>query len=218
MLAIDNLNKAIMITMPTMLYIASSSRIRHQLLNEAQIPFKIIEHNADERSISWNGPIENITLAVTQLKMDSIDLDPTTFPKEIILLTADTLTADTDGNLYGKPADLNEAIAMIKQLRKGSVVTTAFCLEKRVYKENAWHIVAKQAEAVSAQCEFSLSDEEILEYFTKQPSALLAAGALTIEGYGNQFLKSVTGSYSAILGLPMFELRNALNKLNSKNL
>ncbi len=196
-----------------MLYIASSSRIRHLLLNEAQIPYKVIEHQADERSISWQGPIEEIALSISQLKMNSIQLDPTIFPNEVILLTADTLTADNNGNLYGKPEDLQEAIHMVKTLRRGSVVTTAFCLEKRVYKEKAWHIVAKHAEAVTAQCEFILSDEEILEYFTKQPSALLAAGALTIEGYGNQFLKSVHGSYSTILGLPMYELKMALRSL-----
>lgn len=194
-----------------MLYLASQSRIRHQLLQEAQIAFSIIEHTAKERSISWAGPIEAVAMAISQFKIASIKLETNKYPLDIILLTADTLTADLDGNTYGKPADLQEAIEMVKQLRKGSVVTTAFCLEKRSFKNDEWHIDAQHCQAVTARCEFILEDHEIMDYFEKQPSALQAAGALTIEGYGNQFLKSIEGSYSTILGLPMFELKNALN-------
>jgi septum formation protein len=201
-----------------MLYLASQSRIRHQLLQEAQIPFIVIDHNADERSISWTGPIEAVATAISQLKMASIQLDSNKFPHEVILLTADTLTADLEGNLYGKPADLQEAIEMVKQLRKGSVVSTAFCLQKRSFKNGIWDIAAQYCQAVTARCEFILQDHEVMDYFSKQPSALQAAGALTIEGYGNQFLKSVNGSYSTILGLPMFELQQALNKFNGNNL
>jgi predicted house-cleaning NTP pyrophosphatase (Maf/HAM1 superfamily) len=36
------------------------------------------------------------------------------------------------------------------------------------------------------------------------------SGALAIEGFGEQFVREVSGSYSAILGLPMYQLRKAL--------
>ena len=39
------------------------------------------------------------------------------------------------------------------------------------------------------------------------------SGGISVEGYGAQFLQTVDGSYSAILGLPMYELRLALEKL-----
>ncbi len=42
---------------------------------------------------------------------------------------------------------------------------------------------------------------------------LKIAGALHVEGYGSQFIKSIEGSYTAIIGLSMFELRKALQQL-----
>ncbi len=47
-------------------------------------------------------------------------------------------------------------------------------------------------------------------YKSKFPGA---SGAVAIEDYGAQFLKTVDGSHSAIIGLPLFELREALDEL-----
>lgn len=49
--------------------------------------------------------------------------------------------------------------------------------------------------------------------FLEQPFVYNSAGALFVEGFGAQFVKEVNGSYSAIIGLPMFEVREALEQI-----
>ena len=55
--------------------------------------------------------------------------------------------------------------------------------------------------------------EEWIDIYLEKSVGLRASGAIAIEDFGEQFLKSVSGSYSAIVGLPMFELREALSQL-----
>jgi len=45
---------------------------------------------------------------------------------------------------------------------------------------------------------------------------MYCCGAGMVEGFGASFLKSINGSYSAVIGLPLFELRDALKKLDFK--
>ncbi len=66
---------------------------------------------------------------------------------------------------------------------------------------------------MQAYYEFEVPEECIVRYLAVS-YGMKAAGAITIEGYGAQFLKKVEGSYSAIIGLPLFELREALQKLD----
>ena len=58
---------------------------------------------------------------------------------------------------------------------------------------------------------FVIPDEWIEIYLKHSLLALSASNAIAVEGYGAQFLTAVNGSYSAIVGLPMFELRQALS-------
>ena len=48
-----------------------------------------------------------------------------------IVLTADTMSTDLDGVVHGKPVSRQDAIHKIKTLRRGGVVATAFCLDKK---------------------------------------------------------------------------------------
>ena len=57
-----------------------------------------------------------------------------------------------------------------------------------------------------------MPDNWIDIYLEKTPY-LDVSGGMAIEKYGNQFLKTVQGSYSTIIGLPLFEVREALEKL-----
>jgi predicted house-cleaning NTP pyrophosphatase (Maf/HAM1 superfamily) len=53
-------------------------------------------------------------------------------------------------------------------------------------------------------------------YFEKTPFFLNISAGCAVEGFGQSFLKSVNGSYTGILGLPLFELRQALKTLGFK--
>jgi len=124
---------------------------------------------------------------------------------------------DAQGTLYGKPKDKQDAIRLIKLLRHGSSMCTAFCVEKRKKGDNGWNVVQKVSKVVSTSYVFDIPDAWIENYLQHTPQYLNISGAITVEGYGEQFLKSINGSYSAILGLPVCELREALEELGFFN-
>jgi len=132
------------------------------------------------------------------------------------VLTADTMSHDKMGTVHAKPVDRADAIEKIKATRQGSFLCTAYCLDKKVWRSGKWELQERVADVVSAEFIFYISDEWIDTYLEKTPF-LNVSGGIAVEQYGNQFLKTVSGSYSTIIGLPLFELRESLEKLGFFN-
>ena len=195
------------------LLLASSSFSRQKLLRECGIPFELIQQDADESACDWGMAIEKVVASIARHKMDHAQIP---HGKEVgqvaYVLTADTLTKDVHGTLCGKPQSREEAIAMIKTAREGSSVCTAFCLDKREWDGAEWQIVRRIERDDRADLLFSIPDEWIGTYFANS-IGLKVSSAIAIEEFGQQFLRSVNGSYSTIVGLPMPELRESLHEL-----
>lgn len=197
------------------LFLASDSVMRKQLLKNMGIYFQTIAHQASEY-ITQGKSLQEMALEIAMLKMKHIQL-PSIDNNIVYVLTADTMGQNAQGNLYGKPRDKQDAIRLIKELRHGSSVCTAFCLEKREKSDNEWKVVQTISKAVTTEYVFAIPDERIEDYLQHTPQYLNISGAITVEGYGEQFLKSLNGSYSTILGLPVCELREALEQLEFFN-
>jgi septum formation protein len=208
------------------LFLASASRARKKLLEEAGIACTCAHHTADERSCPWTGKLEDLTGRLAQLKMAHVVLPAGAFDGQIcFVLTADTLTRalaageeHNDAPIIGKPQDHADAIAIIKRVRDGITCTTGFCLERRVWCDGVWQTQQQYTGFASGWCSLAIADDEIEDYFVhlKKYSGynyLALAGAFSITGYGMQFLKEVRGSYSAILGLPMLEIQVGLKEI-----
>jgi len=199
--------------MKHILYVGSESQSRRKLLEEAQIPFILATHSADETKCDWSGSLRETVERIALYKMEHIVLPSGKKEGDICFaLTADTLSQSLDGSLRGKPIDKADAIEKIKLSRGGATVGTAFCLDKKVYRSDKWIGSKRITQYVDAKYEFDVPDEWIDTYL-KKSFGLRASGAIAIEEYGQQFLKWIDGSYSTIVGLPMFELREALEKL-----
>ena len=127
----------------------------------------------------------------------------------IFLLTADTLV-NSAGHILGKPEDFEDAKRMLKLISKEPILVTTGCVvEKRVFNSK-WQIESQTKLIVSATVEYCLEDKEIEPYLNMVPGAMTCCGAATIEGIGENFLKNINGSYSTVIGLPIYEVRNAL--------
>ncbi len=195
------------------LYFGSKSEPRKMLLEEAQIPFTIVSQNADESQCDWGLPLPQLVLSIALYKMQHVVLPNGKHEGDIcFVLTADTMSHDKTGKIHGKPVDSADAIAKIKATREGSFLCTAFCLDRKIWRNGAWQIEERVADIVSAEFSFIIPDEWIDVYLEKVPF-LDVSGGIAVERYGNQFLKVVHGSYSTIIGLPLFEVRQALEKL-----
>ncbi len=196
------------------LYLASASLSRQKILSEIGIPFIAVGHTADESSCDVIESLEERVSAVSKLKMEHAQLPvPFSARSVIYVLSADTLTRAPDGVIYGKPYNRDEArkILLIKHERP-SFTTTSFCLDKKVADGDYWKTIKRIQRTVSGQT-ISHVPEEWIDTYLDLSGALGASGALAIEGLGSLFVKEVSGSYSAVRGLPVFELREALEEI-----
>lgn len=196
------------------LFLASTSSSRKNLLSESRIPFCVIEQSADEAQCDWNLPLSQVVQNIAAYKMQRLVLPLGTQEGQIcFVLTADTLSQDkSDNALQGKPVDRADAIDKIKRARAGTRLCTAFCLHKYEWRAGEWHLVAARQECVQSDYLFYVPDS-LIDWYLDNSIGMSASNAIAVEGFGSQFLKSVEGSHSAIIGLPLFEVRNALCEL-----
>ncbi len=193
------------------LYLGSSSQSRQMLLREAHIPFTLVEQSADETKCDWGMSLQQVVEQIALFKMEHVLLPDGKEGDVCLVLTADTLTENNAGNLEGKPADRDDAIAKLKSSRNGVRTGTAFCLERRIWQDGAWRVDVHILKYVVASYVFYVPDNAINFYLDNVP--VIGSGAIAIEGFGSQFLQKIDGSYTAVVGLPMFELREVLTDL-----
>ena len=200
------------------LYLGSQSKSRQKLLTEVGLPYKVLDHKSDESLSSQGIRFFDYVLALAKHKMDHV-----VFPEysvgtkeNIFILTADSLSEiRSSGQILGKPKDRQDAIRMIRLVQEEPVVVaTGCCLEKRAVVEGRWVLKQSQSWVTSAEIEFFVDEDCIDLYLKRMPEVLFSCGAENIEGFGQLFFKSIKGSYSAVIGLPLFELRQALLSMN----
>lgn len=204
--------------MKDFLYLASQSASRQRLLHEIGIPFIVLSHLSDEKVMRDGSSFKDYVLMISQHKMDSLVL-PT--PEDVnkpymYVLTADTLVIEPKSDcILGKPRDKEDAREMMALLFNHEVhVVTACCLRRYCLDEAGSWIVEREAGwTSSADLMFCVAPDEVDWFIEKEPISLVAAGATIIDGFGQRFLKYLNGSHSAVIGLPLYELTQALKHM-----
>lgn len=199
--------------MKNILYLGSKSESRKMLLELARIPFTVVQQDADESQCDWALPLPQLVANIAHHKMEHVVVPAGNAEGDYcFVLTVDTMSHDSEGVVHGKPQSRDDAIAKIKAARNGSVVYTAFCLDKKVWHNGVWVVQERITDIVQGSLVFDVPDEWMDRYLAAIPF-MDVAGAIAVEYYGNQFLKTVSGSYTTIVGLPLYEVRCALEKL-----
>lgn len=203
--------------MENILYLASQSKGRKKLLDLAQIPYKIIAHKSDECGIDTSSTFHDYVLGIAQHKMTHVTLpNPETIEaSSIFVLTADTLmrTAQTK-QILGKPTDKAHAKQMLALLcREEAELATACCLDRKQNVDGTWRTANAHHWVTQAKLTFCVTPDMLETYFAQLPHAMYACGAGIIEDFGLNFLQEVHGSFTAITGLPLFELRENLKQI-----
>ncbi|AXK60283.1 Maf family protein [Candidatus Chromulinivorax destructor] len=192
------------------LHIASNSASRKRLLEQAHIPFVVIEQDADELQVDQTQELSQVVMQIAQLKMVHAKFPAgQTEGQLLFVLTADTLGLTLNGRILYKPVDRADAISMLQESRLGTRTITGFYLQKLVWQNNNWVVDQEVVDYEDSTSVFDVADE-FLDFYLDTIPFLSVSGAISIEGIGGQFLKSVNGSYESIIGLPMFKIRKAL--------
>jgi septum formation protein len=182
------------------LVLASVSPRRKDILGQVGIPFEsagsFVEENFDEGIKP-----ADIACKIAALKAGSVQNDY----KNRWILGADTIVT-VNGKVFGKPKDRLECRDMLLDL-SGRIhsVTTGFCILDPGGK--AVHLQAVETGVAVKK----LSELEIDAYIkTGEPFG--KAGAYAIQGIGSFMVERINGSYTNVVGLPVYEVVAALIK------
>jgi septum formation protein len=186
--------------MEDFVYLASASPRRRQLLSQIGVPFQILSVDVDE-SIGAGEAAERYVLRLAQAKAVA-GLARRGAAERRPVLGADTAVV-AGGAILGKPADGADAQRMLGLLSAAThQVLTAVAL----------------ATGEGVLCRLSRSEvtfreitpEEARGYWNTGESRD-KAGAYAIQGYAAVFVSALRGSYSGVMGLPLFETAQLLH-------
>lgn len=189
-----------------MIYLASQSPRRAELLQQIGVPFEQFAVDIDESHRDGERPedlVQRLALEKARTGFPRIRAEDAS----ALVLGSDTIVVH-NGRILGKPADSQDAHNMLRDLSATQhQVLTAVALVGAELAE-----VRMSINNVSFR---ELSDGEITLYIaTGEP--MDKAGAYGIQGAGAVFVQHLEGSYSAVMGLPLFETAGLLRQAGVK--
>jgi len=180
--------------------LASKSPRRKYLLEQAGLDFSVIPSSFDESTVELSSP-ETYVRDLAQAKAAQVAAE---YPASWVI-GADTIVS-IDGTILGKPASETQAYEMLQRL-SGRIhqVFTGYCICCQTRSKLF-------TDSIKTDVRFKkLSDDEIKWYIhTREPFD--KAGAYAIQGLGSFLVKSINGSYTNVVGLPVCEVVEILIK------
>lgn len=175
-----------------MLYLASQSPRRRQLLGQLGVEFRLLDVDVEE--VRGPGePAEDYVRRVAREKAGAGLLQVVAVP-DALVLGADTEVV-LDGEVFGKPSDDADAAAMLRRLsgRRHQVLSSVALVSP-----------AREAQAmVVSEVDFAELSDAAIERYVATGEPLGKAGAYAIQGRGEAFIRHLSGSYSGVMGLPL---------------
>ena len=197
------------------IYLASRSPRRRELLAQIGVRFQVLmfrdkpetDAELDETPLPGETPrayVERVARAKAQAGWKR--LEQRNLPRAAVL-SADTTVA-LDGRILGKPADRREAATMLAALSGNRhEVLTAVVLKHESQMESMVSV---------SEVEFKpLSAEDIRQY-AATGECDDKAGAYAIQGRAAQFVVQLRGSFSGVMGLPLYETAQLLERMGAQ--
>jgi septum formation protein len=183
-----------------MIYLASGSPRRAELLQQIGIEFETLHVDIDE-SQKFDESALDYVKRMAKNKAQAGALLLTEQGRNQAVLAADTIIA-IDDKIIGKPADRQQCQRILSQLsaRQHQVISSVALLYR-----NSLEIKL----SINRVWFRALRDSEIKSYCTTE-EPMDKAGAYAIQGRAAIFIKHLEGSYSSVMGLPLFETAELL--------
>lgn len=181
------------------LYLASRSPRRQELLRQVGLRFEILPADVPEQPAPGQAPAD-YAVATALAKANAA--------RASVRAPLPVLGADTDvvieGRILGKPAGRDDAVAMLRRLSDRA---------HEVYSAVAVVADGRAETALSVtQVSFGPITEQAAQDYWDSGEPADKAGAYAIQGLGAQFVKEIRGSYSGVVGLPLYETLGLLRR------
>lgn len=191
------------------LFLASASPRRRELLASLGIPFEILFSSQNEPKPFAHEAAHDFALRAAQAKVKAALMDlGKAITQDFLILAADTLVC-LDGEILGKPQSQEHAFQILKKLagKKHQVITGCQLL----WQEN--FNIREEAFFVSSDVFFYSWPDSILKSYASSEEVADKAGAYAIQGKGAFLIRSIQGSWTNIVGLPLAELLEKMHHL-----
>lgn len=200
--------------MPPFIYLASQSPRRRQLLEQLGVAHELLLPNAAGdiaedaeamEALVAGEPPHDYVQRVTALKLDAaVARHARRRLAPAPILCSDTTVA-LDGMILGKPHDAEDACRMLSRLAgREHEVLTAVAVQQGVRRLAALSVSKVRFAAMSARQ---------IEAYAASGEPMGKAGAYGIQGRAAAHVQYLHGSYSGIMGLPLFETAEMLREL-----
>ncbi|MET0320316.1 MAG: Maf family protein [Duganella sp.] len=193
------------------IYLASKSPRRRELLRQVGIDFELLLLRADgprgadvtEDVRPGEAPLDYVARVALEKAAFAHDLVRRRHLTPRPVLTADT-TVTIDGQILGKPANAQEATAMLTQLSgRTHQVLTAIAVHTADFSGQVTQV---------SDVRFGVLTPAAIAAYCATQEPYDKAGGYGIQGPAAQFIEHITGSHSGIMGLPLFETAQLLRQ------
>ncbi|HOE79467.1 MAG: Maf family protein [Smithellaceae bacterium] len=184
------------------LILASASPRRKELLRLAGLPFKVKPAQVDEAARRGETPQDH----VRRLSLEKAHAVAMENPASVVL-GADTIVV-IDGIILGKPENKKQAREMLRKLsnRSHTVFTgyTLSCVAEKICRTG-----------IARSCvRFKNIEPEEINWYINTNEPYDKAGGYAAQGQGAAFIRSISGSYTNVIGLPLANVLDMLKKMN----
>ncbi len=187
-----------------MIYLASQSPRRRELLDQLGLDYGLLEVSVPESRLPRE-PAEDYVSRVAREKAGAGLLQVLANPRAVVL-GADTEVV-LDDRVYGKPADAGDARQMLQELSgRTHRVLSAVWLLSAGRGEHALSV---------SEVRFGRLDAATVQAYVDGDEWQGKAGAYAIQGRAAAFIEHLSGSYSGVMGLPLFETTSLLRKFGA---
>ena len=182
-----------------MIILASQSPRRQQLMHSITDDFKVEVSHIDETSSLSLSPLDAVKDIAKRKGLDIANK----YPHDLVL-SADTIVV-IDNQIIGKPVDEADAKRILNLLsNRTHHVYTAFYL----IKDNK-----EYEDVVISEVKFNKLSEQLIDDYIKSGSPMDKAGAYGAQDNNDfKLIKKITGSWSNVIGFPVDEIKQAINK------
>ena len=183
-----------------LLILASGSPRRKALLKDLNLRLKIVSTDIPEVPDLHESPL-SFSRRMARRKTEIVSV---ALPQQWVL-GADTVVV-LENKILGKPKDFREAKRFLRTLSgKTHQVITSFCLKNRGIKLTI-------IKSVTTRVSFKTLSAEEIDWYVQTGEPLDKAGAYAIQGKGAFCVKKIQGSYTNVVGLPVTEVLEVLEK------
>lgn len=189
----------------TTIVLASSSPRRSELLDQIGVRYKVLSVDVDETVRDD----ETVTEYVIRMSLEKARSGYLATQKQTITIGVDTCI-ECDGEVLGKPVDEKHAAQILTRLSgRAHVVHTAVS----VVNESI-----EMTELCSSTVYFDKLEQNTIDAYIATGEPLDKAGAYAIQGKAAQFITKLDGSYSSVMGLPLYETAMLLRECGIKTI